>query len=334
MRRSGIPVLTLVILTAACAGEESAPAEPQRPPQRTELSLLPVDASSGEEIEDGEFTVRYLVRTPITLDDAEVVEVPSDEPFRIAHAVSSDSLTVELRLESASYHTTDTVFSVAYGGTGGPFRVRMEPTEARTASRPTTPRPTPVNTAPTPTRTDRGPMLDGDEAFQQGQWRQAADAYRRMPSPNQGDTLYARLYPGALVRLGIASINLGEWQRAEQALTRAVEVDPRDYTPVFYLGQVQCALRKFDRGRSTLDQVANREISQEQRGIVLSLVDYQLAVCSYAEWEAAGAANRAAAARRARIELEEFIRIAQPLSRVPQVQAAIADARSRLERLR
>ena len=126
MSRTVLLLLATIPSLWACSSEpESPPAEPTREALPSELSLEAVDAGTGEAISDARLTVRYLVRSPITLDESAVHEVPSGQPYRIAHAISEDSLVVEVRLEAPSYLRLDTVVAVGRGGSGGPFRIAM-----------------------------------------------------------------------------------------------------------------------------------------------------------------------------------------------------------------
>src|SRR5687768_14401847 len=101
----------LLALLGGCAGQPEAAALPAREPASSELLLAAIDARTGEPLTDPELTVRYLVRTPIVEDGAEVERVSSAEPYRIVHAISTDSLVVELRLEAPSYERLDTVLA-------------------------------------------------------------------------------------------------------------------------------------------------------------------------------------------------------------------------------
>ncbi len=281
-------------------------------------------------------TVRYLVRSPITLDESAVDEVSSGQPYRIAHAISEDSLVVEVRLEAPSYMRLDTVVAVARGGSEGPFRFAMAPREGRVASRPASARPQPTRAQPEASAAtiDRSGLTAGDQAFSAGDWRGASDGYARMPLPPAGADDYAREFFLTRVRLGIARINLGEWDGARAALQDAVNRDPTEYSGYFYLGQVQCTLGQFSTGRQTLSQVERhfQSISEAQRPVVLALVEYQRAVCSHSEFQAARSpADQARTRQQALADLEDFVSRAESLNPIPQpVQAAMADARRRM----
>jgi hypothetical protein len=348
----------LLALLAGCAGEpEAAAAPPEREPASSELLLSAVDARTGAALTDPELTVRYLVRAPITLDAAEVEKVRSTEPYRIVHAISADSLVVELRLEAPSYERVDTVLAVGRGATGGQFKVALSPRTAVAAApaqptRPTQPtrvaarpeaRPAPAAAAPAAAEenldanVDQAGLRDGDAAFGRQDWRAAAAAYRRMPPPRSRTSSYAKLYQLASVRLGISLINQNQLPGAMEALRDAAEFPFREYTVYFYLGQVECSLGQYDAGRRSLaeiDRLAST-ISDAQRPIVLVLNDYQRAVCGHGEFQQArGAADAQVAAARALEELEAFVARAEAMRPVPaQVAGAVADARRRIREI-
>ncbi len=322
-------------------------------PASSELFVQAVDAGTSGALRDGQVTVRYLVRTPITLDAAAVERVASAEPYRIVHSVASDSLVVELRLEAPSYDPIDTVLAVVRGGSGGTTRIGMTPRTGRVAAAATAPAVSPATAGPTrpaappaaaaasPTAADDPADLtvdlsgfrDGDVAFQSQDWRRAIAGYSRMVPP-RGRGPYARQYELALVRLGISQINLGVWQGAKDALSDAVALNLGDYTAYFYLGQVECELGNIEPGRRALGEVGKLApaISIGQRPIALALTDYQMAVCSHREYRMArtsGDQQRTAA--RAVADLEAFVERSGAMTPIPpQVQGAVADARKRL----
>ena len=138
-----------MILMVACSGEADSPADvPLGDPEASEIVLQAVDAGTGAALSDDRMTVRYLVRSPITLDASAKERVLSAEPYRIEHLVAEDQMVVELRLEASSYHRLDTVLSVVRGSSAGPFTIRMvrrldrgvrrrpPPTTARPVNRP------------------------------------------------------------------------------------------------------------------------------------------------------------------------------------------------------
>ena len=187
-----------------------------------------------------------------------------------------------------------------------------------------------------PALPDRSALTTGDEAFQSGQWRTAADSYGRMPAPPSRVGDYAQEYQIALVRRGISYINLGEWERALETLRDAASFDFRDYTAYFYLGQVECALGQSARGRRSLAEIERFTpyISDQQRPIVSVLVDYQRALCSYAEFQRAGDLEREGLADQARSDIQTFLNRAGAMSPIPPVvRGALEDARKRMGEL-
>ncbi len=111
-----------MILTVACSGEADSPADiPLGDPEASEIVLQAVDAGTGAALRDDRMTVRYLVRSPITLDASATERVLSAEPYRIEHPVAEDRMVVELRLEAPSYHRLDTVLSVSRGSSRPPW---------------------------------------------------------------------------------------------------------------------------------------------------------------------------------------------------------------------
>lgn len=302
---------------------------------------------------DPTVTVRHLARSPITLDAAGVEEVPSTEPYRLAYDVAEDSLILEIRLEAPSYFTLDTVLGVPRGSTGGPYRLGMVPREgwpprgggsvAGGGGRGGAPGSGGGGPAPAGGSgggaEDRSPLISGDRAFEQGDWGGAVAAYRRMPPPRDRGGEYAREYQRALVRLGIAQINLGDWQGARASLQSAVDFDFREYTAFFYLGQVQCTLGEFDAGRQALHHIPQwltLHISEGQRPVVLALVEFQLGACSYAEASRARTGAELQRAReRAVAELQSFLEKARAFpAPPPEIQAAAAQAQRMLAELR
>jgi len=312
----------------------------------SELILEAVDGTTGATLSDDTFTLRYLARTPITLDAAAVEEIPSSEGYRIGHTIREDSLVVEVRLEAPSYERLDTVLAVARGSSLGTVRLPL----ARRGDRPEATSgaggragppgpPTPSTTTPTAPEGDRSSLEAGDAAFNNGDWAGAARAYSRMPRPGDRQGDYALDYELALVRKGISHINLGQWQEAHDVLQEAVAFDFREYTAFFYLGQVQCVLGQYESGRQSLRHIPDwltLSISEGQRPVVLVLIDYQLAMCTYDEVQQARTQSELARLRmQARQEFEAFIQRAEAMSPMPpELQAAVADARRRLSEVR
>ncbi len=202
-----------MIFLGACSGEADSPAKvPLGDPEQSVVILQAVDAGTGAALRDGRMTVRYLVRSPITLDASATEHVLSAEPYRIEHAVAADQLVVELRLEAPSYHRLDTVLSVSRGSSAGPFTIRMARRLDRVAGRrpaPTTTRPIsrPVPADPD-AGIDRTALRVGDRAFQSEGWAAAASAYARMEAPPRRTGTYAGEYAQGLVNRGIRHINI------------------------------------------------------------------------------------------------------------------------------
>ena len=123
-RRFATPVL--LSAAAACYGPPETPvAEPLGHPEAAAILVQAVDAGTGAALSDAEMTVRYLVRSPITLDASSVVQVTSLEPYEIRHVIQEDTLVLEMRLEATSYHRLDTVLAVPKGTTAGPLTMRL-----------------------------------------------------------------------------------------------------------------------------------------------------------------------------------------------------------------
>jgi tetratricopeptide (TPR) repeat protein len=348
MRRLGFSILCCLALLGGCSRDgDSSGQPPLHDPAMTELTVEAVDGSTGSSLVDDSFTLRYLAREPTTLDATAVEEVPSSGSYHIGHSIGVDSLVLELRLEAPSYERLDTVLAVAWGSSLGTVRVPLTPradrvaTEGRAGGRPSTPTPSgpPPSGATPASGVDRRPLEAGDRAFENGDWAGAVRAYDRMPAPSDREADYAFDYELALVRKGISQINLGQWQAAHDVLQEAVSFDFREYTAFFYLGQVQCVLGQYEAGRQSLNHIPDwltLSISEAQRPIVLTLIEYQLAMCTYGE--ARQARTQADLQRLRGQALEEFQRFvdrAESLAPMPpEVQAAVSDARQRMAEMR
>lgn len=348
MRLPLLPVLTVLVLTSACTAGEPAPSEASAgPPEESAVVLQAVDAGTGGALSNDRLTVRYLVRSPITLDASAVEEISATEPYRIEHEVGEDSLVVEVRLEAPAYHRVDTVLAVARGGSSGPFTIRMTRRLGRQAGGETRPsrtsdeaRPTPSRPEPSPSGaeapgggTDRPAMRAGDRAFDRGDWSSARAAYQRMESPDGTSGAYAREYQAALVRKGISHINLGEWGSAMETLEEAVTFDSVNPTAYLRLGQAQCAVGMIEVGHQTLAELRRLPSVPSH---ALALARYQDALCAQREFESAeGTMARLQTGSQAIQELEAFIEEAEALSPVPaEVDSALTDARARIEEIR
>jgi len=321
-------------------------------PEASALSFQAVDAGSGAALNDGEMTVRYLVRSPIMLDASAVETVSSREPYRVAHEIAEPNLVLEVRLEAASYHRLDTVLSVPRGGSGGPFTLRMarklggEAVAAPASNRPAAggPRPAtqPVQPAAQPAvaaaAIDRSALLAGNQAFGRGDWLAATQAYEQMPEPGDRASAYSDEYKQALVQRGIAHINRGEMGGALDALEAALGFDKPGYQAYLRAGQAQCAVGRTDEGRGTL-AILSREVNQmppAQRPMVNALRGYYDGLCSEGEFDRATAAmDRVRAGAAAIKAFEEFRTAGGAVSpATPELQGALDDAATRIAAIR
>ncbi len=335
--------------TGGCSGEaEPLGNEPTGPAEQSEVVLQAVDAGTGAALTDGQLTVRYLVRAPITLDASAVDQVSASEPYRIAHAVAEDNLVVELRLEAQSYHRLDTVLTVARGASAGPYTVRMTRRLDRTAAtgrpkpagggRATSPSSAPSQPADPDAGIDRAALRAGNEAFQAGDWVAATSAYLNMVEPPRRTGVYARAYQQALVRQGVSHINLGEWAGALNALEEAVTFDSPGFNAYLTLGQAQGEVGRSDDGRQSLDRIeaASSSIPAGDRPVVLALVAYQRAVCGQGDFERAESALQRVQMGSLTIQaFEAFIEQTEALNPQPaRLQQAAGNARRRIAEIR
>ena len=353
MRHREVPILLSLALLGGCSGEADPSTDAQATdPQPSEVVLQAVDARTGAALTDGQLTVRYLVRTPITLDASAVDQVSASEPYRIAHAVAEDSLVVELRLEARSYHRLDTVLTVARGASAGPFTVRMTRRLDRVAGtggarpaaggvRADTPPPAaaqPSQPIDPDAGIDRTALRAGNEAFRAGDWVAATRGYLNMVEPPRRTGTYARAYQQALVRLGVSHINLGEWAGALNALEEAVSFDSPGFNAYLTLGQAQCAVGRTEDGRRSLDQIDGMAstLPAGERPVVLAFVAYQRAVCSQRDFERAeGALQRVQSGAATIRAYEAFIEQGEALNPQPaQLQQALRNARRRIGEVR
>lgn len=355
-RALSLPVFLL--FAAACSGDPRGPLPeaPTGPGQSSEVVFQAVDAGTGGALTDERVTVRYLVRTPITLDAVAAEAVSSAEPYRIAHEVATDSLVLEVRLEAPSYHRLDTTLAVARGASAGPLTVRMSrrldraaqaPTTRPAAggARPTTPTPAAGQPAPPPdpdAGLDRSALQAGDQAFGAGNWFEAAAAYERMPAPT-GTGAYARAYQQGMVNRGISHINLAEMGAAMDALELATDVDIPNHQAFRYTGHVMCAVGRVDDGLDALDELEDMasDIPASERGVGLAMGKFEEATCRKIEFERTeGTLNRVRTSARAIEEFEAFLEQAGALGSPPAevtesvtaAQAAIDEIRARMRR--
>ncbi len=350
MRRSGFSILLVPLLLSGCSGDPGpfVRESPTGPPQPTEVLIQPVDAGTGAALADGELTIRHLVRFPITLDEAAVERVSSDEAHRIAHETAWDSMVVELRLEAESYHRMDTVLTVPRGASQGPVTLRMArrlsggdrssgAAPGPGAGRPVRP------AAPSPASdpdagVDRTALQAGDQAFRSQQWAAATDAYAAMPEPPRRTGTYAREYAAAKIRQGEAHLNRGEYAGAMDALETAMGFQEAPYRGYLLLGQAQCGVGRFDEGRESVHQIERLAptIPADQWGAARALAAYQRANCTYQEFTRVEAAMDILRVGGAAVrEYEAFIQEAEDVEAPPpEVTAAIQTANTRIEEIR
>jgi len=350
MRDRVVPILLSLALSPGCSAESDASSEaPTNDPERSEIVVQAVDAGTGAALTDERLTVRYLVRTPITLDASAVDRVATSEPYRIAHSVSEDSLVVELRLEAQSYHRMDTVLAVARGASAGPHTVRMTrrldrvaaagpAAEARRTEAPSPATPPASRPADPDAGIDQTALREGNAAFQAGDWVAATTAYLNMVEPPSRTGPYARAYQEALVRLGVSHINLGEWAGALNALELAVSFDSPGFNAYLTLSQAQCQVGRTDDGRRSLDLLEGMtgSIPSQERPVVMALVAYQRAVCSQGDFERTESALQRVQRGSLTIQaLEAFIEQGDALNPQPaRLQQALGDARRRIAEIR
>jgi hypothetical protein len=356
-RRLAVPIA--LCGTVACYGPPDLP--PDAPAGNVEPAALlvqAVDAGTGAALADGEMTIRYLVRSPIVLDESAVEHVTSREPYQIRHVIHQDSLVLELRLEAASYHRLDTVLAVAKGATAGPLTMRLSrrldvvaggggaagSTQGGGSAPPTNALLPPPSgggrgTLPaTPAGTDRTALLTGNRAFERGSWLEAAEAYARMPLPDAPDSEYGREYQDALLRRGVAHINRAEFGAALEVLESAASYGTPGFQTFLRLAAVQCAVGRVEEGRGTLAQL-QRGLSRRTRNeqlLVGALIEYERGICSQGEFDRAQTTrDRVRTGSTAIQELQAFIDFGERIEPVPPlVQSAIEDARSRIEDIR
>ncbi len=364
MARYVLLALSHLSLLAACSGDvdiRSGSDEPALPPRESEVVLQAVDAGTGSALADGEMTVRYLVRSPITLTASSVERVPATRPYRIRHRVGRDSLVVEVRLEAPSYHRLDTALSVERGGSSGPHTIRMarrlesggggpRPPSRETAAPAAGPPPdggeaSPAVSGPASTEpaapdagVDRSAIETGDRAFERGEWSAAVAAYSGMTPPESRSGAYAREYQEALVRLGVSHLRLGDWGAAPESLEEAVSYDSAGYAAYLRLAEARCAAGRTDEGLQTLARIAaaRQRMPEGVRRQALLFVQYQRGVCLHRAFEATeGPVPMLRAGSRAIRTLERFIEGSEGLAPAPPpLDSAMTDARSRVEAIK
>lgn len=326
--------------------------QPLGHPEAATILVQAVDAGTGAALADPEMTVRYLVRTPITLDETSVERVTSLEPYEVRHVIQQDTLVVEMRIEASSYHRLDTMVAVPKGATAGPLTLRLSrrlDLVAREAQPETEPEPVeeppPLpsgggrGTLPDANRgPDRAALLAGNRAFERGSWLEATEAYARMQLPGDPDSEYGREYQQALLRRGIAHMNRAEYGAALEVLESAVSYGTPGFQTFLRLAAAQCAVGRTEEGRGTLAQLErtlNRRSPSDQL-LVGALVDYERGLCSHGEFDRAETTRERVRTGSAAIqELQSFIDFGERIEPVPPVvQTAIEDARGRIELIR
>lgn len=348
MSRRGLLLPLAVVLSAACSGGAEPPTRTALgPAEDSRLSFQAVDAGTGAALTNDQITVRYLVRSPITLDAAGVERVSSIEPYRVSQSVAEDSLVVEVRLEAASYHRLDTVLAVARGGEAGPFTLRMTRRLERAAGSgggggaftPASGGAQPAAAAGAPAAggapgIDRGMLQVAERAFRAGQWLQAIQSYEQLSLPAGASEADQRAYQQARINQGVSHLNLGEYAGALDSFEEAAGMSIPSGAANLRLAQAQCAVGRVDDGRRTiaaLERMAPRLDPQEGPS-ALATAQYVSALCGAGDLDkATTAVQRVAVGGRIIRELQAFIDRAGTVSpRAPYVDAAVADAKTRI----
>ena len=341
-------LLVMSLLVGGCYGPpELSVAESNGSPMPSAVLVQAVDAGTGAALADDELTVRYLVRSPIALDETAVEQVPSNEPYQIRHLIQENELVVEVRLEADSYFRLDTVLSVARGSTAGPLTMRMSRRLDLVVSGETDPEPEPParptgggrGTLPSTTvDPDRRWLLAGNQAFQRGSWLEATEAYARMPLPDDADSEYGRAYQQGLLRRGVAHMNRAEYGAALEVLEAAAGYGSPGFQTFLRLAGAQCAAGRTEEGRGTLTRLESRLNSRSRNDQLLvgALIQYESGVCSHAEFDRSQTTReRVRTGSRAITELQGFVDFGERIEPVPDVvQTGIADARNRIETIR
>jgi hypothetical protein len=350
MRPSRLASAAALSAATACYGPPEIPLEETLGyPEAATIFVQAVDAGTGAALADPEMTVRYFVRSPITLDASSVERVASIEPYEIRHVIEEDELVLEMRLEAGSYHRLDTVLAVAKGATTGPLTMRMArrlDLVARGDSEPgpePEPPPPPAGGGrgtlpPSNAGPDRAALMAGNRAFERGAWLEATEAYARMQLPANPDSEYGREYQQALLRRGVAHMNRAEYGAALEVLESAASYGTPGFQTFLRLAAAQCAVGRTEEGRGTLAQLRrglNRSSPNEQL-LVGALIDYERGLCSHGEFDRAETTRERVRTGSATIqELQSFIDFGERIEPVPPlVQTAIEDARSRIELIR
>ncbi|MEQ9400625.1 MAG: hypothetical protein RJQ04_15790 [Longimicrobiales bacterium] len=350
MRLRPLVVAALLAAAACSPGPDLPPEAPDRAAEESRLTVQAVDAGTGAALSDDAMRVRYLVRTPVTVDAAAVDEVSTTEPYAVAHAVATDSLVVELRLEAASYHTLDTVVAVARGASVGPLTVRMARRLDRAAStdaraRPGASTPAPAAARPQPTAPsapadgiDRTGLRAGDQFFQAGRWLDAVASYRTMATPSDPSGAYAREYQGGLVRKALAHLELGEFAGALESLEAAVAMPYPHPDGHLRLAAVQCSVGRIDPGLATVTRLEQRvdQLPAGERPRASALARYEAGRCYHRAFgQAEGTLPRIRVGNQAVQAFEAFLEAAPGVSGGgTEMATAVVDARAKVEEIR
>lgn len=312
MRR--LLLLVPSLLLAACSSDRGPWAPPASgPPQASALSFQAVDVGTGSALVDPRMTVRWLVRTPITLDASAVEEVAATEPYEITRSVGSDSLVVEVRLEAPSYLRLDTALTVQRGGSVGPLTLRMT------------------------RRLDRAASNAGPTGARPGAASQAAVAPAPTTSAAEGTSAADAARQRELVDQAVAAIDRGEYAGALDLLDEAVGLGIADPVAHLRLAQVQCAVGRVDEGRTTLGRMEGIAFGDPGKlPLVQAYALYGQGLCTQQEFMKVRAGiELARVGGKAVRELEAFLQAAEKVpSPPPELQRAVTDARERIEEIR
>jgi hypothetical protein len=346
MPRRALFLPIAVVFSAACSGGGEPPTRTALgPAEDSRIVFQAVDAGTGAALTNDQITVRYLVRSPITLDATGVERVSSIEPYRVSQSVAEDSLVVEVRLEAASYHRLDTVLAVGRGGEAGPFTLRMARRLERAAGGgggayvPTAGGAQPAAAAGAPaggaaSGLVRGLLTVANRAFQAGNWVQATETYERLTLPAGASDADARAYQQARIRQGVAYMNQGVWAGALDVLEEAAGMSIPSGAANLRLAQAQCAVGRVDDGRRTIAAVERMapRLDPQEGPSALAMAQYVSALCGAGDLDkATNAVQRVQVGGRIMRELQAFIDRAGTVSpRADYLDPAVADAKSRI----